>query len=40
MMLKDALFAVQVFVDPTGKVTMSDHEILIEDIPVLDSAFA
>jgi len=39
MMLKDALFSVQVFVDPTGKVTMSDHEILIEDIPVLDSAF-
>ena len=39
MMLKDALFSVQVFVDSTGRVTMSDHEILIEDIPVLDSSF-
>jgi len=38
MMLKDALFIVDVFVDPTGKVTMSDHEILIENIPVLDMA--
>ncbi len=39
MMLKDALFSVDVFVDPTGRVTMSDHEILIEDIPVLDTVF-
>tara|TARA_R110001592_G_scaffold3525_12_gene19907 strand:+ start:8932 stop:9552 length:621 start_codon:yes stop_codon:yes gene_type:complete len=39
MMLKDALFSVQIFVSPTGKVTMSDHELLIEDIPVLDSTF-
>lgn len=39
MMLKDALFAVQVFVESTGKVTMSDHDILIEDIPVLDTTF-
>lgn len=38
MMLKDALFIVDVFVDPMGKVTMSDHEILIENIPVLDAA--
>lgn len=36
MMLKDALFTVQVYVEPSGKVTMSDHEILMENIPVLD----
>ncbi|MCK5374507.1 MAG: hypothetical protein KAJ40_04420 [Alphaproteobacteria bacterium] len=39
MMLKDALFGVQVFVQPNGKVTMSDHEIIMEDIPVLDKTF-
>ena len=39
MMLKDALFAVQVYVESTGKVTMSDHEILIENVPVLDTTF-
>ena len=40
MMLKDALFTVDIFVQPTGKVIMSDHEIVIEDIPVMDTAFA
>lgn len=40
MMLKDALFNVDVFVDGTGKITMSDHEVMIEDIPVMDSVFA
>ena len=39
MMLKDALFNVDIYVEPTGKITMSDHEIIIEEIPVLDSAF-
>lgn len=38
MMLKDALFTTDIYVESTGRVTMSDHEILIEDIPVLDSA--
>ncbi len=37
MMLKDALFIVDVFVNKAGTVTMSDHEILMENIPVLDS---
>ena len=37
MMLKDALFIVDVYVNKVGSVTMSDHEILMEDIPVLDS---
>lgn len=37
MMLKDAMFKVDVFVQPNGRVTMANHEILIEDIPVLDS---
>ena len=39
MMLKDALFGVQVFVQPNGDVSMSDHQIIMEDIPVLDSTF-
>ena len=39
MMLKDALFAVQVYVEPTGKITMSDHQMIIEDIPVEDTTF-
>ena len=39
MMLRDALFGVQIFVQPNGKVTMSDHEIIMEDIPVLDKTF-
>ena len=39
MMLKDALFNVDIYVEPNGRVTMSDHEIMIEDVPVLDSAF-
>ena len=39
MMLKDALFNVDVYVEKTGRVTMADHEILIEDIPVLDPIF-
>ena len=38
MMLKDALFTTHIYVDPTGRVTMTDHEILMEDIPVLDTA--
>ncbi len=37
MMLKDALFTTDVNVEKTGRVTMTDHEILMEDIPVLDS---
>jgi hypothetical protein len=39
MMLKDALFGVQIFVKPNGNVSMSDHQIIMEDIPVLDSTF-
>ncbi len=38
MMLKDALFTTNIIIDKTGRVTMTDHEILIEDIPVLDAA--
>lgn len=36
MMLKDAMFKVDVFVHPNGKITMANHEILIEDVPILD----
>lgn len=39
MMLKDAMFKVDIYVEPNGRITMSDHEILIEDIPVLDATF-
>lgn len=36
MMLKDALFKAEIYVDSTGKVTLENHEILIEGMPVLD----
>jgi len=36
MMLKDALFSVDVNVDPNGKVTMLNHEIIIENLPIID----
>ncbi len=38
MMLKDTLFKTEITVTPQGKVTMGDHDILIEEIPVLDAA--
>lgn len=38
MMLKDALFVCNIYVEPNGKVTIADHEVLLENIPVLDSA--
>lgn len=37
MMLKDSLFKVDIYVEQNGKVVMSDHEILLEKLPVLDS---
>lgn len=40
MMLKDTLFTVIITVDKGGQVGMTDHEILIENIPVLDSLMA
>ncbi len=39
MMLKDALMVVDIYVAPNGEVNMSDYEILIEDVPVLDPVF-
>ncbi len=39
MMLKDALFSVNVFVNKNGKITMSDYEVLIENLSVIDSLF-
>ncbi|MFP4097802.1 MAG: hypothetical protein ACLFP8_03250 [Alphaproteobacteria bacterium] len=39
MMLKDALFSVKVHVKPSGKINMSDQEIVMEDIPALDPTF-
>lgn len=39
MMLKGALFGVQIFAQPNGRITMSDHQIIMEDIPVLDDVF-
>ena len=38
MMLNDALFKVDIYVDPSGRVTMSDHEIMIENLPVINSS--
>ncbi len=37
MNLNDTIFKTMVFVEPNGKITMSDHEILINDVPVIDS---
>ncbi len=39
MMLKDALFNVDIFVEPNGNITMSNHEIMIENLPVIDLSF-
>lgn len=39
MLLKDALFKCDVYVEPSGRVTLSDHEVLIENMPVLDHVF-
>jgi hypothetical protein len=40
MLLKDALFKTDVFVDPSGRVSMDNQEILVEDMPVLDHVFS
>jgi len=39
MILKDALFKVDIYVEPNGNVTMSDHDIILENIPIIDSSF-
>ncbi|MGH1374987.1 MAG: hypothetical protein ACRBCK_01455 [Alphaproteobacteria bacterium] len=39
MMLKDTLFSVNIYVEPNGTVSMADHEIIIEGVPVLDPTF-
>ena len=38
MMMKDILFNVDIYVEPNGRVTMADQEVIIENVPVLDSA--
>jgi len=38
MMMKDILFTVNIYVEPNGRVTMTDQEVLIENVPVLDPA--
>lgn len=40
MMLKETLFKVDVFVEPNGRVTLTEHEILVEELPILDEIFA
>lgn len=40
MMLKDALFKADVYVTAQGEVRLQDHEIIIENVPVLDTALA
>ena len=37
MMMKDILFNVDIYVEPNGRVTMADQEVIIENVPVLDS---
>lgn len=38
MMMKDILFNVDIYVEPNGRVTMADQQVVIEDVPVLDTA--
>ena len=40
MMFRDSLFKAKVTVEPNGLVTLSDEELLIEEMPVLDDTFA
>lgn len=39
MVFKDSLFKTLVKVEPNGFVSLSDEELLIEDMPVLDDTF-
>jgi len=39
MVFKDSLFKSQVKIGPTGLVSLSDEELLVEDMPVLDDVF-
>lgn len=39
MMFKDSLFKSHVEVQPNGRITLKDEELLIEDMPVLDDTF-
>lgn len=39
MVFKDSLFQSKVKVEPNGFVALSDEELLVEDIPVLDDTF-
>ena len=39
MIFKDSLFRSKVKVDPQGFVSLSDEELLVEDMPVLDDTF-
>lgn len=40
MMFRDCLFKADIEVKPNGLVTLSNEELLVEDIPVLDDLFA
>ena len=39
MVFKDSLFQAKIKVDANGFVALSDEELLVEDIPVLDDTF-
>ena len=39
MVFKDSLFSSNVKVEPNGFVSLSDEELLVEDIPILDDTF-
>ena len=39
MMFKDSLFKAQIHVKPNGLVSLSNEELVIEDMPVLDDVF-
>ncbi len=37
MNLKDSIFKTTIYIEPNGRITMADHEIILDDIPVIDS---
>ena len=39
MVFKDSLFKSEVEVKPSGLVSLSNEELLVEDLPVLDDTF-
>lgn len=39
VVFKDSLFKTDIYVEPNGQVTLSEEELLVEDMPILDDTF-